>query len=394
MDFLPQTTAWCLLGSNLGQRDVLLRRAVFALGDTAGIELIRASSILETAPWGRIDQPPFLNAAVELKTSLEPEALLDRFQAIEAELGRVRTGERWTARTIDLDLALYGDQVIRTERLRVPHEQLSNRAFAMALLLELCPDLRDPERDRLYSELLEDRFRQIAEEDRAARAAVRSGLDLPVSPENSPRTGTARGPLLWNLDALRDLELQAVTEPEIRDADSFPAESEGDTTLCFLYQSRSPEETERLAEAMAHPFKGGEAVALAGNLGAGKTCFARGLARGLGIRSPITSPSYVLVKTYEGRLTLHHADFYRLSGTETALEAKDRFGAPAEAPDLASLGLEDVVDDPGAVVLIEWADRYPHWLEPPFWLVQIAGAGDAPRLILARRLVRHPGETR
>jgi tRNA threonylcarbamoyladenosine biosynthesis protein TsaE len=164
----------------------------------------------------------------------------------------------------------------------------------------------------------------------------------------------------------------------------------------FLARSDSPEETEAFAETFAAGLKGGEVVALAGNLGAGKTCFARGLARGLGIPGPITSPSYVLVKSYEGRLTLHHADFYRLAGSSTpsipstsSIPSTTREERLPEPLDLASLGLEDYLDNPAAVVLIEWADRYPQWLEPPFWLVEITGAGMGPRLLLVRKVERH-----
>jgi tRNA threonylcarbamoyladenosine biosynthesis protein TsaE len=143
-----------------------------------------------------------------------------------------------------------------------------------------------------------------------------------------------------------------------------------------LFQSARPEETEQIAADLGRRLKGGEVIALSGNLGAGKTCFARGLARGLQIPGPITSPSYVLVKSYEGRLVLHHADFYRLAGNDQ--------DAGAEPPDLASLGLDDYLEDPAAVVLIEWAERYPNFIEPPFWLVEVDGAGESDRFLLVR----------
>lgn len=110
-----------------------------------------------------------------------------------------------------------------------------------------------------------------------------------------------------------------------------------------------PAETEALAEALAHGLRGGEVLALVGELGAGKTCFVRGLARGLGVRDDVSSPTYALVHEYEGArgLTLVHADLYRLGGV-------------AEA---RSLGLEDWLGRAGTVVVVEWADRAPELFE-------------------------------
>jgi 2-amino-4-hydroxy-6-hydroxymethyldihydropteridine diphosphokinase len=350
-----ETTAYCLLGSNLGERMTLLRRAAFALAGADGVELVGASSVYETAPWGKTDQPAYLNAVLELKTSLAPLDLLDCCQEIERRMGRVRGPERWAERVIDLDILLYGREVIRSERLVVPHEHLHDRAFALVPLLEIASDLRDPASNRPYAEVLRGLDSQVPQEGSSdqtssasdnASATAPSGVSSGISPLIA-KAGSIAGPVFES---------------------------------AFLARSDSPEETEAFAEAFAAGLKGGEVVALAGNLGAGKTCFARGLARGLGIPGPITSPSYVLVKSYEGRLTLHHADFYRLGGVGA------HEGRSPEPPDLASLGLEDYLDNPAAVVLIEWADRYPQWLEPPFWLVEITGAGMGSRLLLVRKV--------
>jgi len=350
-----ETTAYCLLGSNLGERMTHLRRAAFSLAGAEEVELVRASGVYETAPWGKTDQPAYLNAVLELKTSLAPLDLLDCCQDIERRLGRVRGPERWAERVIDLDILLYGREVIRSERLVVPHEHLHDRAFALVPLLEIASDLRDPASNRLYAEVLR-------------------GLDSQAPQEgSSDQTSSASD----NASATAPTGVSSGISPLIAKAESIASPL---FETAFLVRSDSPEETEKAAEAFAAGLKGGEVVALAGNLGAGKTCFARGLARGLGIPGPITSPSYVLVKSYEGRLTLHHADFYRLGG------AGAHEGRSPEPPDLASLGLEDYLDNPAAVVLIEWADRYPQWLEPPFCLVEITGAGIGPRLLLVRKV--------
>ncbi len=93
------------------------------------------------------------------------------------------------------------------------------------------------------------------------------------------------------------------------------------------------------------------------------------------------SPSYVLVRSYEGRnLTLHHADFYRINPPEETQQQD------AEFHDLASLGLEDYLEDPKAVILIEWADNFPQWMEAPFWVVEVCGCGDQPRFIHVRKV--------
>jgi len=362
---LARNTVYCLLGSNLGERLTLLRRAGFALVCAEGVELVRASSVYETAPWGGIDQPAYLNAVLELKTSLAPLDLLDCCQDIERRLGRVRGPERWAERVIDLDILLYGRDVIRSERLVVPHEHLHDRAFALVPLLEIAPDLRDPASNRLYAEVLRDLGSQGTQEGSSDQKS-----SAPDGASAAAPTGVSSG-----------------ISPLIAKAESIASPL---SDAAFLVRSDSPEETEGFAEAFAAELKGGEVVALAGNLGAGKTCFARGLALGLGISGPITSPSYVLVKSYEGRLTLHHADFYRLEGSSTpSTSSTARAERLPEPLDIASLGLEDYLDNPAAVVLIEWADRYPQWLEPPFYLVEITGAGMGPRLLLVRKVERH-----
>ena len=109
-------TAYIGLGSNLSDRKVNIGRAVELLSATPGIDSLRKSSLLETEPLGRVDQPKYLNAVVQFQTSLDAKELLKKLQDIEATLGRKRR-EKWMPRTIDLDLLLYGDEIIKSENL-------------------------------------------------------------------------------------------------------------------------------------------------------------------------------------------------------------------------------------------------------------------------------------
>ncbi len=140
--------AYVGLGSNLGDRRAALEAAL------ARLRPRRASSIVETEPWGLRDQPAFLNAVAEIETAAAPEELLESLLALEREHGRVRR-ERWGPRTLDLDLLLFADLVIRTASLQVPHPRLAERRFVLEGLAELCPDRVVPGRERTVRELLE-----------------------------------------------------------------------------------------------------------------------------------------------------------------------------------------------------------------------------------------------
>lgn len=141
------------LGSNLGDRSAYLERAVGLLGAADGVRVVGVSTVRESEPVGYLDQPPFLNGAVALETDLPARKLLDRLLAVERELGRERTGPRFGPRTIDLDLLLYGDQVIDEPGLKIPHPRLHERAFVLEPLVELDPELRLPD-GRLVRDLL------------------------------------------------------------------------------------------------------------------------------------------------------------------------------------------------------------------------------------------------
>ena len=138
--------AYVGLGSNLGEREATLWKALEGLGATEGIEVVAVSSFRETDPVGVVDQPRFVNAAAALETSLSPRELLERLLDVERSLGRHRAvEERWGPRTLDLDLLLYGGESIDEPGLEVPHPRLTERAFVLEPLLELDPDLRLPD---------------------------------------------------------------------------------------------------------------------------------------------------------------------------------------------------------------------------------------------------------
>jgi 2-amino-4-hydroxy-6-hydroxymethyldihydropteridine diphosphokinase len=138
------TLAYVGIGSNLGDREATIRRALELLGERA--DVVETSTLRETEPWGYADQPPFLNGAVAVETDLPARQLLDTLLDVERELGRNRDGPRWGARTIDLDLLLYGDEEIDEPGLVVPHPHLHERAFALEPLAELDPALEIPRR--------------------------------------------------------------------------------------------------------------------------------------------------------------------------------------------------------------------------------------------------------
>jgi 2-amino-4-hydroxy-6-hydroxymethyldihydropteridine diphosphokinase len=136
-------TVYIGIGSNLGDRERLVGEALDRLRAEPDIEVVAVSAISETEPVGVVDQPRFLNAAARLETELAPRDLLDRLLAVEQGLGRVRA-ERYGPRTIDLDLLLYGDEVVDEPGLRVPHPRLGERRFVLEPLLELDPALIVP----------------------------------------------------------------------------------------------------------------------------------------------------------------------------------------------------------------------------------------------------------
>jgi 2-amino-4-hydroxy-6-hydroxymethyldihydropteridine diphosphokinase len=141
------------LGSNVGDRESHLRAAVELLRER-GIEVEAVSSTYETEPVGEVlDQPDFLNAAIRIRTELEPEELLDLCKQIEAERGRVLDAPHHSPRPLDVDVLLLGEIELRTDRLTLPHPEVTSRRFVLAPLLELDPDLTLPDGTRLAEAL-------------------------------------------------------------------------------------------------------------------------------------------------------------------------------------------------------------------------------------------------
>ncbi|WP_253379336.1 2-amino-4-hydroxy-6-hydroxymethyldihydropteridine diphosphokinase [unidentified bacterial endosymbiont] len=147
------TLAYLALGSNLSSPLEQVNAAVQALDNIPQSRVVAVSSFYRTPPLGPQDQPDYLNAAVMLETRLDAETLLDNTQRIELQQGRVRKAERWGPRTLDLDIMLFGDEEIHTERLTVPHYDMKNRGFMLWPLFEIAPDIIFPDGTLLSEQL-------------------------------------------------------------------------------------------------------------------------------------------------------------------------------------------------------------------------------------------------
>jgi 2-amino-4-hydroxy-6-hydroxymethyldihydropteridine diphosphokinase len=158
------------LGSNVGDREEHLRAAITLLPEH-GVEVEAVSSAYETEPVGEVlDQPDFLNAAIRIRTELEPEPLLEVCKAIEVERGRMMEASRHSPRPLDVDLLLLGDLELESERLTLPHPEVTSRRFVLSPLLELDPELALPDGSRL-----DEALARLGPGQRAER---RDGLDL------------------------------------------------------------------------------------------------------------------------------------------------------------------------------------------------------------------------
>jgi 2-amino-4-hydroxy-6-hydroxymethyldihydropteridine diphosphokinase len=133
---MNERVAFIGLGSNLDNPESRVRRAIQTLDGLPGSGVLAVSSLYRSAPMGPKDQPDYVNAVVQLVTGLSPEALLDQLQLVEQIHGRTR-GQHWGPRTLDLDILLYGDDVITTERLQIPHPGLALRNFVLYPLAEI-----------------------------------------------------------------------------------------------------------------------------------------------------------------------------------------------------------------------------------------------------------------
>jgi 2-amino-4-hydroxy-6-hydroxymethyldihydropteridine diphosphokinase len=151
---VPARTGYLGLGSNIGDREGHLRAAIAALPEH-GVEVEAVSFAYETEPVGEIlDQPDFLNAAIRIRTELEPKPLLEVCKAIEVERGRMLAAGRHSSRPLDIDLLLLGDLELSTERLTLPHPEVTSRRFVLEPLLELNSDLTLPDGTKLTDALV------------------------------------------------------------------------------------------------------------------------------------------------------------------------------------------------------------------------------------------------
>lgn len=128
------------LGGNVGDPKAAMRKALALMTADRGTTVIKVSSLYRTPPWGKLDQPDFLNAVAELQTSLSARQLLDLCLRVETELKRVRV-ERWGPRSIDIDLLWFGGEHVNESGLEIPHPRMLERAFVMVPLAEIAPDL-------------------------------------------------------------------------------------------------------------------------------------------------------------------------------------------------------------------------------------------------------------
>lgn len=148
------TITYFLLGSNEGNRRQWLQQAIDAIERSCG-HIVKRSALYETAAWGKEDQPDFLNMVIEVETVLSPEQLLQAVQEIELQLGRQRK-VKWGQRTLDIDILFYGEAVIHTDRLVVPHPFLQERRFTLLPLQEIAPELMHPVLQKNVTTLLHE----------------------------------------------------------------------------------------------------------------------------------------------------------------------------------------------------------------------------------------------
>ena len=139
------------LGSNLGNREEFILKALYDL--SLKVKIIENSEIIETKPYGNMNQPDFLNCVTKIETELKPDELLKICTEIENKLGRKRT-QKWAARTIDIDILFYGNKVFQSDELTIPHPEIQKRKFVLKSLNEICPDFVHPVLNKKISQIL------------------------------------------------------------------------------------------------------------------------------------------------------------------------------------------------------------------------------------------------
>lgn len=170
------STIYLSLGSNLGDRYANLQRAVGELNKLLKITAI--SPVFATEPWGDVDQPPFLNICVAAIGNLPPHELLHQIKRIESDMGRA-PARRWGPRLIDIDILFYDQIVIEDEEMTIPHPRLAERAFVLAPLAVINPDLRHPQTGLSVQEMLE----------RVDTAGVERMFEMPFPASERDRVG-------------------------------------------------------------------------------------------------------------------------------------------------------------------------------------------------------------
>jgi 2-amino-4-hydroxy-6-hydroxymethyldihydropteridine diphosphokinase len=156
-------TAYLSLGSNVGDREEYIEQALFLLEKNPKVDLIKHSASIETEPeGGNSSQPSFINAVAAVKTKLPPEKLLEMCQEIEATLGREREIE-WGPRTIDIDILLYGDEIMSDDKLQIPHPLMHERMFVLRPMREIAPQLMHPVLEKSMESLYEAKKTELGE---------------------------------------------------------------------------------------------------------------------------------------------------------------------------------------------------------------------------------------
>lgn len=147
-------TAILLIGGNLGDRAGNLQKAVQLIAAEAG-EVIKTSALYQTAPWGAVDQPDYLNQALEIRTAMAPLTLLHTLLEIERKIGRIRQG-KWGSRVIDIDFIFYNDAILSLPDLKLPHPRMQSRQFVLVPLMEIVPDYMHPVLHKTVHQLLQE----------------------------------------------------------------------------------------------------------------------------------------------------------------------------------------------------------------------------------------------